>query len=310
MERIELTVDDGDVGLRLDRFLAGKMPEMSRSEIQRAIRAGHVTIGGLTTRQSSRRLRQGERILSETAIQPLLAPARIDIAILYEDEQIVVVNKPVGLVVHPGAGQSGTTLVEGLLVDRDLPAGDDPARPGIVHRLDKTTSGVIVAAKTPCALESLKIQFAEQRVSKLYLAVVEGAIAEEEGLIDAPIRRDPTCPTRMAIHPQGRVALSEFRVLARNDATTLLLVSPRTGRTHQIRVHLHYIGHPIVGDSLYGRRGKRLMLHAWRIGFTHPTEGKRIRFEAPVPPEFPKYPYQEIPWPELQNASSPVQPDR
>jgi len=310
MERIELTVDDGDVGLRLDRFLAGKMPEMSRSEIQRAIRAGHVTIGGLTTRQSSRRLRQGERILSETAIQPLLAPARIDMAILYEDEQIVVVNKPVGLVVHPGAGQSGTTLVEGLLVDRDLPAGDDPARPGIVHRLDKTTSGVIVAAKTPCALESLKIQFAEQRVSKLYLAVVEGAIAEEEGLIDAPIRRDPTCPTRMAIHPQGRVALSEFRVLARNDATTLLLVSPRTGRTHQIRVHLHYIGHPIVGDSLYGRRGKRLMLHAWRIGFTHPTEGKRIRFEAPVPPEFPKYPYQEIPWPELQNASSPVQPDR
>lgn len=309
MERIELAVEDGDVGVRLDRFLAGKMPEMSRSEIQRAIRAGHVTIGGLATLQPSRRLRQGERILSKTAIQPLLAPARIDLAILYEDEQIVVANKPVDLVVHPGAGRSGTTLVEGLLVDRDLPTGDDPARPGIVHRLDKKTSGVIVVAKTPCALESLVGQFAEQRVSKFYLAVVEGAIAEEEGLIDAPIGRDPACPTRMAIHPQGRVALSEFRVLARYDATTLLLVSPRTGRTHQIRVHLHYIGHPVVGDPLFGREGERLMLHAWRIGFTHPTEGKPIRFEAPVPPEFPKYPYQQIPWPELRSASSPVQPD-
>ena len=177
MERMELAVDDGDVGVRLDRFLAGRMPEMSRSEIQRAIRAGHLTIGGVTTRQPSRRLRQGERILLETAIQPLLAPARIGLATLYEDEQIVIVNKPVDLVVHPGAGRSGTTLVEGLLVDRDLPTGDDPARPGIVHRLDKPTSGVIVVAKTPCALESLKIQFAEQRVSKFYLAVVEGAIA-------------------------------------------------------------------------------------------------------------------------------------
>ena len=310
MERMHLTANGGDVGLRLDCYLAGKIPEMSRSEIQRAIRAGHVTIGGLTTRQSSRRLRQGEQILLETAIQPLLTPVRIDLAILYEDEQIVVVNKPVDLVVHPGAGQSGTTLVEGLLVDRDLPTGNDPARPGIVHRLDKATSGVIVVAKTSCALESLKIQFAEQRVSKFYLAVVEEAIAEEEGLIDAPIGRDPTRPTRMAIHPQGRVALSEFRVLARYDATTLLLVSPRTGRTHQIRVHLHYIGHPVVGDPLFGREGERLMLHAWRIGFTHPTQGESIRFEAPVPPEFPKYPYQEIPWHELRNASSPVQPDR
>ena len=309
MERMELAVDDGDVGVRLDRFLAGRMPEMSRSEIQRAIRAGHLTIGGVTTRQPSRRLRQGERILLETAIQPLLAPARIDLATLYEDEQIVIVNKPVDLVVHPGAGRSGTTLVEGLLVDRDLPTGDDPARPGIVHRLDKATSGVIVVAKTPCALESLKIQFAEQRVSKFYLAVVKGAIAEEEGLIDAPIGRDPACPIRMAVHPQGRVALSEFRVLARYDATTLLLVSPRTGRTHQIRVHLHYIGHPVVGDPLFGRGGERLMLHAWRIRFTHPTEGKPIRFEVPVPPEFPQYPYQQIPWPELRSASSPVQPD-
>jgi len=309
MERIELVVDDEDVGLRLDRCLAKKTAAISRSEIQRAIRAGHVTIGGVPTRQPSRRLRQGEKIVFEIAIQPLLSPARMALEILYEDEQIVVVNKPVGLVVHPGAGQSGTTLVEGLLADRDLPIGDDPARPGIVHRLDKKTSGVIVVAKTLHALECLKQQFAEHRVSKFYLTVVEGEIAEEEGLIDAPIGRDPASPTRMTIHPQGRAALSEFCVLARNTATTLLLVSPRTGRTHQIRVHLYYIGHPIVGDPLFGREGERLMLHAWRIALTHPTEAKVVRFEAPVPPEFPQYPYREIAWPEWRSASSPVKPD-
>jgi len=309
MEKTEFTVRDEDVGLRLDRYLAGRMPERSRNEIQRAIRAGCVTIDGSTICQPSRRLRQGEQIQQQIVSQPVLSPARMELAILYEDEQIVVVNKPVDLVVHPGAGRSGTTLVEGLLVDRNLPAGDDPARPGIVHRLDKATSGVIVVAKTQWALESLKSQFSERRVSKTYLAVVEGAIREEQGLIDAPIGRDPTRPTRMTIHSQGRAALSEFYVLARHDATTLLLVSLHTGRTHQIRVHLNYIGHPVAGDSLFGREGERLMLHAWRIGFIHPTQRKEIRFEAPVPPEFPEYPYHEVPWPELRSASSPRQPD-
>ncbi len=304
---MEHTVTGKEVGLRLDRYLAEKVKEVSRSEIQRAIRAGCVTINGATVTQSSRRLRADEQIVWETSFQPLLSPARISLTILYEDEHIVVVDKPVGLVVHPGAGKTGTTLVEGLLVDRPLPAGDDPARPGIVHRLDKETSGVIVVAKTPSSLVSLKAQFATRQVTKLYLALVEGRIPEEEGLIDAPIGRDPTCPNRMAIHPQGREALSEFRVLARNEETTLLLVSPHTGRTHQIRIHLHYIGHSIVGDPLFSQEDKRLMLHAWRVELNHPERKERIRFEAAVPPEFPEYPYREISWPEGRHADSQVQ---
>ncbi|KPJ57797.1 MAG: hypothetical protein AMS16_00720 [Planctomycetes bacterium DG_58] len=306
MERMEHTVTSKEVGLRLDRYLAEKAKEVSRSEIQRAIREGCVAINGATVTQSSRRLRPGEQIVWETTFRPLLVPARIGLTILYEDEHIVVVDKPVGLVVHPGAGKTGTTLVEGLLVDRPLPEGDDPARPGIVHRLDKETSGVIVVAKTPSSLESLKAQFATRQVTKLYLALVSGRIPEEEGLIDAPIGRDPTCPSRMTIHPQGREAQSEFHVLARIEETTLLLVSPYTGRTHQIRIHLHYIGHPIVGDPLFSQEDKRLMLHAWRVELTNPKRKERIRFEAAVPPEFPEYPYREVLWPEAQHVGNQV----
>ncbi len=307
MEKMEHTVTGKEVGLRLDRYLAERVKEVSRSEVQRAIRDGCVTINGAAVTQPSRRLRAGEQIVWEISFQPLLVPARIGVTILYEDEHIVVVDKPVGLVVHPGAGETGTTLVEGLLADRPLPEGDDPARPGIVHRLDKETSGVIVVAKTPSSLESLKAQFAARQVTKLYLALVEGGISEEEGLIDAPIGRDPTCPSRMTIHPQGRKAQSEFRVLARSEETTLLLVSPHTGRTHQIRIHLHYIGHPIVGDPLFSQGDKRLMLHAWRVELTHPERKERLRFEAEVPPEFPEYPYREISWLEARHASSQVQ---
>lgn len=291
-------------GVRLDRYLAEKLEGISRSQIQRAIRAGHVMIDGVATPQASRRLRPGEQVVWEIPFQPLFTPARIDLAILYEDEEIVVLDKPTGLVVHPGAGETGTTLVEALLVDRALPVGDDPCRPGIVHRLDKETSGVIVVAKTSSALESLKRQFATRRVNKLYLTLVDGVILEEGGLIDAPIGRAPKRTSRMTIHPQGRAAQSEFLVLDQADKTTLLLVIPRTGRTHQIRIHFRYIGHPIVGDPVYSRGGKRLMLHAWRIEFSHPATGQRIRFEAPVPPEFPAYPYHEIPWSEAQQLSN------
>lgn len=297
MEKIELRVRSEEAGVRLDRYLAGKIQGISRGEIQRTIRAGGVAIDGVTTSQPSRRLRAGEQVLWEALLQPLLTPERIELPILHEDGQIVVVDKPVGLVVHPGTGKSGSTLVEGLLVDRSLPPGDDPVRPGIVHRLDKETSGLIVVAKTRFALDSLKDQFALRKVTKLYLAQVGGRITEEEGLIDAPIGRDPAHPSRMAIHAQGRPSQTEFHVLNRGEKTTLLLVRPRTGRTHQIRVHLRYIGHPVLGDPLYGRAGKRLLLHAWRIEFTHPESGARVRFEAPVPPEFPSYPYLEIPWP-------------
>jgi len=231
-------------------------------------------------------------------VTPLLTPREVPLSILYEDEEVVVIDKPAGMVVHPGARTKGGTLVEALLATRALPVVDDPARPGIVHRLDKETSGVIVVAKTDHALQALKLQFSAREVTKLYLAQVEGAIEEEEGLIDAPVGRDPAHPRLMTVSPQGRPASTAFRVLKRLSGTSLLCLQPKTGRTHQLRVHLRYIHHPILGDPLYGKGGEHLFLHAWRIAFIHPKSGERVRFTAPVPPWFPPYPYEELPWPD------------
>ncbi|MEA1870569.1 MAG: RluA family pseudouridine synthase [Candidatus Bipolaricaulota bacterium] len=288
MERIEFIVADDAAGLRLDSYLAERIEGTSRSEIKRAILAGFVSLNGKAIEQPSRKLHCNDELIWAVPKKRLLTPAKIDLAILYEDNEIVVVDKPAGLVVHPGAGQTATTLVEGLLVDRRLPIGDDPVRPGIVHRLDKDTSGLIVVAKTPTSLDSLKAQFAARTINKVYLAQATGIIRETEGLIDAPIGRDPSRPRRMAIRPQGRRAKTEFYVLKREEGSTLLRVHPHTGRTHQIRVHLRYIDHPIIGDPIYGKQeGSRLMLHAWQIAFTHPQSGVIVRFEAPIPPEFP-----------------------
>jgi 23S rRNA pseudouridine1911/1915/1917 synthase len=286
-------------GDRLDRFLAQRIEDVSRTEIQRAIRAGHVTVNETPQTTPSARLSAGDAVVLQLPQIPLLTPAPVALTILHEDESILVVDKPAGLVVHPGAGTTDPTLVEGLLVDRGLPVGDDPVRPGIVHRLDKDTSGLLVVAKTQSALTELKRQFASREVIKVYLTQVTGRIVEAEGLIDAPVGRDPARPRRMAIGSDGRAARTEFTVLAREDDSTLLVVHPLTGRTHQIRVHFHYIGHPILGDSIYrGGSSSRLMLHAWRLGFTHPSTGRPVRFESPVPPQFPAHRYEEISWPE------------
>ncbi len=298
MNPMELEVTPEEAGLRLDLFLAGRLEGVSRSAVKAAIKDGFVSVSGSVCRRPSRRMRAGERVLWSAPVNPILVPSSIPLSIIHEDEEIVVVDKPAGMVVHPGAGTDGGTLVEGLLATRRLPVEDDPSRPGIVHRLDKETSGVIVVAKTARALTSLKAQFASRGVTKLYLALVEGEIEEEEGLIDAPVGRDPVHPRVMTVTPRGRVAKTAFRVLQRLPAGTLLLLRPRTGRTHQLRVHLRYIGHPIVGDPLYGKEGEHMFLHAWRIGFTHPGSGERVRFEAPIPPWFPAHPYADLPWPE------------
>jgi len=315
MKRIALTIDSEHVGRRLDRFLADADPEISRSEVQRDIRDGRVSVSGEVTRQPSRRLRENEEVVWEIADRAPLTPRPIPLDVLYEDEHLVAVDKPAGLVVHPGAGTESPTLVEGLLADRALPPSDDPVRPGIVHRLDKETSGVILVAKTPAALAHLQRQFAARSVEKTYLAVVRGVIAEGEGTIDAPIGRDPAHPRRMSVRSQGRAARTDFRVLRRLRDSTLLLVRPHTGRTHQVRVHLQYIGHPVLGDSIYGSAGsgnrgkaandtprrsayaakrRRLMLHAWRIGVQHPETGESLRFEAPIPAEFPDFAYEGL----------------
>lgn len=305
MERIESIVDEGSNGERLDRFLASTRPDVSRSVIQREIREGNVHVAGNAVHRTAHRLRSGEVISWTLPVTPPLSPAPIPLSILFEDDALLALDKPVDLVVHPGAGTHKTTLVEGLLATRNLPATDDPSRPGIVHRLDKGTSGVMVVAKTNRALESLKEQFAERMVAKSYLAIVEGTIEEDEGTIDAPVGRDPARPSRMTVLPRGRPAQSEFQVLNRSEDRTLLWVRPRTGRTHQIRTHLRYIGHPVLGDEVYGGSApaSRMFLHAWRLVVRHPETGETLQFEAPPPGEFPRYPYGKLPWSSIPDAA-------
>ncbi|MBN1859124.1 RluA family pseudouridine synthase [Candidatus Bipolaricaulota bacterium] len=303
-----LEVDETSAGTRLDQFLSAALPQRSRTELKRLVLSAQVEVNGSVELRPSHRVRPGDciRLALPDADQPILTPRSlpIPIPILYEDDQFLVVDKPLDLVVHPGTGTTETTLVEALLVDRDLPTSDDPARPGIVHRLDRETSGVLVVAKTAAALEALQRQFAERTVIKHYIAVVEGTITEDEGLIDAPIGRDVRVRRRMAVQPAGRAAVTRFRVLDRAGNQTLLLVAIDTGRTHQIRVHMRYIGHPVCGDSIYGHsnvtQGERLLLHAWRLQIASlaPSDQGLRRFEAPIPEQFPTYPYEEIRWPE------------
>jgi 23S rRNA pseudouridine1911/1915/1917 synthase len=283
------------VGQRLDRYLADACPELSRTDVQQAIREGKVFVSGKTIRRPAHRVREGDTIRWDIAEEPILVPKRIPLSILYEDDALIAVDKPTGLVVHPGAGTTETTLVEGLLADRALPVSDDPARPGVVHRLDKETSGVIVFAKTLQALDSLKHQFADRTAKKHYIAVADGTFDEQEGLIDAPISRDPTLPQRRSIQAGGRRSETEFTVLSNLGDASLLWVRPRTGRTHQIRVHFRYIGHPIRGDDKYGgSRYDRLMLHAWRLQIRHPVDDSALEFRAPVPDAFPVYAYDAL----------------
>ena len=298
-------VDETADGIRLDRFLSDVVPERSRTELKRLVISAQVEINGSAEIRPSHRVRPGDTVsvtLPEID-EAMLTPHALPIPVLYEDDDLLVIDKPIGLVVHPGTGTTETTLVEALLVDRALPASDDPARPGIVHRLDKETSGVLVVAKTSHALETLQQQFAERTVIKHYIAVVRGVISEDEGLIDAPIGRDVRLRRRMSVQSSGRPAVTRFRVLDRAADRTLLLVALDTGRTHQIRVHMRYIGHPVCGDAIYGsdaKREERLLLHAWRLQIVHPSPAnpEPRRFEAAIPAAFPTYPYDEIPWPE------------
>jgi 23S rRNA pseudouridine1911/1915/1917 synthase len=293
----ERTIESGSPweGQRLDRCVADACPHLSRTDVQQAIREGTVEVSGRKIERPAYRLRAGDKIQWEIAEDPILVPKSIPLDILYEDATLVALNKPPGLVVHPGAGTIETTLVEGLLANRGLPISDDPARPGVVHRLDKETSGVIVFAKTSQALSSLKSQFADRTTKKHYIAVVDGTFHEKEGLIDAPINRDPTMPQRRSVQAGGRRAETEFAVLSEAGDRTLLWVRPRTGRTHQIRVHFNYIGHPIQGDTKYGGSSHpRLMLHAWRLQIRHPEDNRVLEFFAPVPESFPTYSYDAL----------------
>jgi 23S rRNA pseudouridine1911/1915/1917 synthase len=290
-----LTVDAAAAGMRLDRWLVTAVPELSRARLQALIDEGHVRIGGATSK-AAHRLRGGEAVEIEIPPAPPqeLAPEPIALTIVHEDDDVLVVDKPAGMVVHPGAGVSRGTLAAGVLAHAPETASvGGQRRPGVVHRLDKGTSGLLVVAKTTRAYHALVAQLAAREVTRVYLAIVHGNVARAEGKIDAPIGRDPLHRQRMAIRPtgQGRRAVTRFRVLERFDAYTLVECRLETGRTHQIRVHLASLGHPVAGDDTYGRGRPRppvdvegVALHATRLAFVHPVTQRQVEFSSPLPP--------------------------
>jgi 23S rRNA pseudouridine1911/1915/1917 synthase len=292
--RITLTRDDA--GVRLDQLLHAHLPQYSRARLQQWIRNGRVQVNGSACRPSYLVRRSDVIDVEPAELSPLHAtPEAIPLKILHEDQDVVAIDKPAGMVVHTGAGVRSGTLVNALLHHFDTlsRAGGD-LRPGIVHRLDRHTSGVLLVAKNDAAHQNLAEQFASRKIEKTYLALVHGRVKLDQGRIEKPITRDPRQRVRMTARlARGRPAITEYRVLRRFKDFTFLEVRIGTGRTHQIRVHLASIGHPVAGDRLYGAPAKiggqptlsRYFLHAHRIRFTHPSTGERITVESPLPAE-------------------------
>ena len=283
-----LIVDEGAAGERLDRFLAGRELEVSRSHIQKLIESGCVLVNGRTAKANAK-LREGDAVETEIpeAQELEILPEAIPLDILYEDSDVIVINKARGMVVHPAAGAADGTLVNALLHHcEDLSGINGVIRPGIVHRLDKDTSGVMVAAKNDRAHVDLAEQIREKTAQRIYRAIVCGTIAEDRGEIRAPIGRHPTERKKMAVVPGGKEARTLFRVVERFPAHTLVECRLKTGRTHQIRVHMAYIGHPLLGDPKYGRKTLEIAgqaLHSCELSFTHPRTKERMTFAAEMP---------------------------
>ena len=283
---------------RLDRWLAGQWPQCSRARWQKAVGAGLVLVNGRPAR-ASESISVGDRIearVAPEAAAPLDArPENIPLRVLYEDEDLLCLDKPPGLVVHPAAGHWQGTLVNAVLHHcAAVSSGGHPLRPGIVHRLDKDTSGCILVAKNDTAHAALARQFAERRAKKTYLAVVRGRPRATAGSVSGSIARHPVHRQRMAVSnkPGARAAETAWKLLATDGKLSLLECRPRTGRTHQIRVHLKHLGHPIAGDRTYGGGADypRQLLHAWKLEITHPRTGQELAFCAPVPEDFPLQP--------------------
>src|SRR2546423_8555797 len=289
----KLIVDSSHAGQRLDRFLAESLPAFSRSRLQALIRDGFVKVNGNPARLRDV-VRRGDSIeWREPEITKIDAePEPMDLDILFEDDDLLVINKPAGLVMHPGAGHQQHTLVNALLAHcKNLSGIGGKERPGIVHRLDKETSGALVIAKNDATHRDLARQFAARTMGKIYLALVAGTPRKATGVIDKAIARHPVHRQRMSIaRRQGRSAKTAYRVLRSSGDVSLVECTLHSGRTHQIRVHLHDLGHPVLGDKLYGgkRAGDypRQMLHAWKLAFRHPRSGDEMSFEAPVPSDF------------------------
>jgi 23S rRNA pseudouridine1911/1915/1917 synthase len=304
----EISVSAEEVGARLDRVVTAHFPELSRTRVQELIEEGLVLLNGKPAKDSQK-VHASDVIRVAPQERPALrAEAEaIPLDVLYEDEDVIAINKPAGMSVHAGAGNSHGTLVNALLGrGQALSQPQDPLRPGIVHRLDKETSGILLVAKNDFAHAKLSEAFRQRAIRKIYIALVQGSMEEERGRIELAIARDPNRRTRMTakratLLPNSRPARTDWRELAKIDSTSLLEIQLHTGRTHQIRVHFSALRHPVVGDTLYGAAGQlhvgrttlpslgRNFLHAAKIGFTQPRTGKAIELSAPLPGELREY---------------------
>ena len=286
-------MSENDAKLRLDQFLAKRLPEYSRSRLQQLIRTGFVRLNEQVPRPRQI-VRSGDKIdLLEPPLEKIeTLPEPIPLDVLFEDDDLIVINKPAGLTVHPGAGQREHTLVNALLSYCTTLSGiGGKERPGIVHRLDKETSGCVVVAKNDIAHRELSKQFAARTVEKIYLALVAGKLRKPAGLIEEKIGRHPVHRRRMRVTSlRGRTATTEYRVIRSSNQASLIECRLHSGRTHQVRVHLHHLGHPVLGDKIYAPRFAknfpRQMLHAWKLGFHHPGTGDWKILEAPLPADF------------------------
>ena len=289
----KLVVPKEHARMRLDLFLVKSLPKFSRSRIQQLIRGGFVRVGGAIARPNQP-VRSGDEIeVTEPPPEKIETKAEaIPLTILYEDDDLIVINKASGMTVHPGAGQREHTLVNALLHHCSALSGiGGKERPGIVHRLDKETSGCLVAAKNDVAHRELSKQFSARTVEKIYLALVTGKLGKQTGVIENKIGRHPVHRQRMSVSsPRGRAAKTEYRVLRSSEQASLVECKLHSGRTHQIRVHLHHLGNPVLGDKIYAPRlakdFPRQMLHAWKLSFSHPRTGEWMNFEAPLPDDF------------------------
>ena len=287
---VSFTVEAG--GERLDKITPAHVPDLSRATAQRLIKAGEVTVNGRLSKPSYR-VQVGDDVVVRvpTEMPAPVVPENIPLDVIYEDDALLVVNKPAGMVVHPAYGHASGTLVNAVLAHCPQIADvGGPDRAGVVHRLDKDTSGLILIAKDGVTRAALQRQFKRRQVAKTYLALVEGQMQPREGVVEAPVGRDKRQRKKMAVVRSGREARTLYRAIEYFANYTLLEVRPHTGRTHQVRVHLSWLGYPIVGDAVYGRHRQRLLrgrhfLHAARIRFSHPATSEEVEFEATLPPE-------------------------
>ncbi|MFW6319086.1 MAG: RluA family pseudouridine synthase [Bacillota bacterium] len=292
MQTKTFTIDSELAGMRIDKALATLDEDLSRSYIKTLIDSGHVTVNNAHVKPNTKVHIYDKIVVSILDPEILdITPVNLDLDIVYQDDDVVVVNKPSGMVVHPAKTVKEATLVHGLMYEiDDLQATNDTIRPGIVHRIDKDTSGLLVVAKNEAALKHLQSELKKRKMTRKYVALVEGVIQHNKGKVDAPIGRDKKDRKKMAITSSGKQAVTYFDVLERFDDATLIECTLETGRTHQIRVHLSYINHPIVGDPKYGRRKTDTeygqYLHAKTLGFTHPTTHKMLTFDSDIPDFF------------------------